>query len=177
MCEIQPYPRVRDTLQDGDVLLFRRPGSLIATTGRGDYSHAGMVLVTHGRRLCMEVREWHGGRAVMLSRLVPIYADGIDVYRVKTTTVRLQGAVNAMMERMGSPYGYRGVWRAFLARIPLIGRCCRSPVSGGEFCSQAVAASWAEAGIDLVPRLADHRTEPSDLARSSLLNHVVRIAP
>lgn len=185
--ECEPYQRIRDTLQDGDVLLFRRPSSVIATLGRGDYSHAGMILRTHGRVLCLEVREWYGGRAVMLSRLVPKYPSGIDVLRHATTMAKVQAAVGAMLEKTGMPYSYSGVLWLALQKLPLVSLLVRATTGGlhgewlvsrgSEFCSWAVADAWRQAGVEFVARMDVSKVEPSDLGRSPLLREIVRIVP
>ena len=59
----------RQHVADGDLLLFRRH-SLIAVAGRGEHSHAAKVAWWDDELFCLEVREWHGGRAVTLESQV-----------------------------------------------------------------------------------------------------------
>jgi hypothetical protein len=80
-CELffVPYRAARRQVRDGDLLLFRRRG-LISIAGRGDHSHAAKAAWWGDDLFCLEVREWHGGRAVTLSSQVRDYPDRIDVY-------------------------------------------------------------------------------------------------
>ncbi len=60
---------VRKEIEDGDLLLFRRRG-LISIAGRGVHSHAAKVAWWGDELICLEVREWIGGRAVTLESQV-----------------------------------------------------------------------------------------------------------
>ncbi len=72
---LRPYGQVRTLVRDGDLLLFRRRG-LISIAGRGDHSHAAKAAWWGDDLFCLEVREWHGGRAVTLSSQVARYPRG-----------------------------------------------------------------------------------------------------
>ena len=61
------------------MLLFRRRG-LIAIAGRGEHSHAAKAAWWGDDLFCLEVREWHGGRAVTLESQVAKFPGRIDVY-------------------------------------------------------------------------------------------------
>ena len=65
-------------IQDADLLLFRRRG-LIAIAGRGEHSHAAKAAWWDDDLLCLEIREFKGGRAVMLESQVNRYSGRIDV--------------------------------------------------------------------------------------------------
>src|SRR5262249_32959440 len=76
------YVRFADAkhqIADGDLLLFRRR-SLISIAGRGTHSHAAKAAWWDGDLFCLEVREWHGGRAVTLESQVKRFPTRIDVY-------------------------------------------------------------------------------------------------
>ena len=64
-----PLTHARHRISDGDLLLFRRR-SLISIAGRGTHSHAAKAGWWDGELFCLEVREWHGGRAVTLESQV-----------------------------------------------------------------------------------------------------------
>src|SRR5436853_27917 len=74
------YRHVRAQIEDGDLLLFRRPGSLIAEATNGIYSHSAMAVwrsptcagqsCDGGVLLCGESRERCGARLVTLSSQV-----------------------------------------------------------------------------------------------------------
>ena len=73
------YADVRDKIRDSDLLLFRRHG-LISIFGRGTHSHAAKAIWWGKVLCCVEVRQWHGGRAVTLSSQVRRFPGVIDVY-------------------------------------------------------------------------------------------------
>lgn len=187
-----------DRIESGDVLLFR-PGRsplarLISAAGRGDYSHAAVAAWWGYDLFCLEVREWHGGRAVLLSHEVARRPGLIDVYRLRPQTKcncrpiatcrQIQGAVRKMLRFAGSRYGYWSVLRTALYHLPIV-RMCIKPLTDDRmengrppYCSQAVAYAYrVGAGIDLVPNAADCVTEPADLARSALLEYQFTLWP
>jgi len=75
-----PLAEAREQIADGDLLLFRRR-SLIAIAGRGEHSHAAKAAWWGDELFCLEVREWHGGRAVTLASQVRRFPGRIDVHR------------------------------------------------------------------------------------------------
>src|SRR5260221_14371473 len=75
-----PYRDARRQVRDSDLLLFRRRG-LISIAGRGDHSHAAKAAWWGTDLFCLEIREWHGGRAVTLSSQVRRFPGQIDLYR------------------------------------------------------------------------------------------------
>ena len=165
-----------DDLQNGDLLLFR--GGLknaIAVYGRGEWSHVAMAGQWWGQWLCLEQREFCGGRAVTLASQVKKYPERIDVFRPRNVDSRRRDqALDAMIAKMGRPYSYLNVMRCWAMHFPglrFLRRNLKRPnlkrASLAEHCSQAFASAWREgAGIDPVPHLDDWATEPNDLARS-----------
>ena len=79
--KLRRYHDIRSTIADGDLLLFRRRG-LISVYGRGIHSHAAKAIWWRESLFCCEVREWYGGRAVLLSREVKRRPGRIDLFRV-----------------------------------------------------------------------------------------------
>lgn len=170
-----PYAEARPRIRDADLLLFRRRG-LISIAGRGEHSHAAKAAWWGDDLFCLEVREWHGGRAVTLSSQVQKFPGAIDVYHTNPAdrwTFDRAGATSVMRRLAGCSYGYAGVASAALLHLPIVrlfapvdlrddGAAGRPP-----FCSQACAMSdRIGGGVDPVPHLADQLTLPADLARS-----------
>ena len=116
---------------DGDLLLFRRRG-LIAIAGRGTHSHAAKAAWWCDDLFCLEVREWHGGRAVTLASQVRKFPGRIDVYhanpanrwpeydRTRSTTM--------MRHLAGCDYGYAAVLAAAMLHLPFIRMAVRAEI-------------------------------------------------
>ena len=171
-----PYESARLLIHDGDLLLFRRRG-LISIAGRGLYSHAAMAAWWGKELFCLEVREWFGGRAVLLSSQVRRCPGRIGVYRPrveKWPEFQVDNAVAYMKRLCGSRYGYRNVAAAAMLHLPVV-RLFVKPNTDDEsvskfppFCSEAIAAACQKGGgVDPVPGLANRLTEPNDLSRST----------
>lgn len=67
------YSAARRKIRHGDLLLFPHrglPGRLIAAAGRSPYSHAALAAWWQGRLMVLEVRQFRGGRAVLLSNVL-----------------------------------------------------------------------------------------------------------
>lgn len=185
--KLRRYADVRDVIRNADLLLFRRR-SLISIAGRGIHSHAAMAAWWGVRLFCLEVREWHGGRAVTLSSQIKRYPGRIDIYRANALErwpeFNRFRATAEMRSLAGCPYGYRGVLLAGLLHLPVV-RCFVRPELDDRaadrrppFCSQAVAtATRIGGGVDPVPRLADRLTEPADLARSQFYQYRFTVIP
>lgn len=165
-------------LRNADTLLWRNRGfSLIATAGRGDYTHAAKVVWKDDEWKCAEIREWVGGRITALEHQVARYPGIIDVYRPKMTPEECERAARAMIRKTEKGYGYGKIFWASLLHLPVI-RCLPwvRPDTGAdqfkenwlpEFCSEAVvSADQIGCQQDPVPHLANRLTEPSDLSRT-----------
>jgi hypothetical protein len=175
----QSLEEAKKWIRDGDLLLFRRRG-LISIAGRGIHSHAGKAAWWDDDLFCLEVREWHGGRAVTLESQVARFPHRIDVYGANAgsrwTRYQREKATRYMRRLAGCDYGYLGVLTAAMLHLPGIrlwarpeGEERQAEANGGKrppFCSQACAAADRYAGVDPVPNLVDRLTEPADLARS-----------
>ena len=175
------YGEARQQIRDADLLLFRRRNCLarlIAVAGRSQYVHAAMAGWWKDRLMCVEMSRG-GGRAQLLSNIVARWPGVIDVYQANATRRRFsrQRALGAMIGITGKRYGWIGLWRAALLHMPLCRFVVRPDVEDLDtspatpFCSQAVAAATRAGGVDPVPNLADHLTEPADLARSSFYTY------
>ena len=172
-------------VRDADTLLFRRKG-VISSAGRGAYSHAAKSGWWGSDLFCLEIREWHGGRAVTLESQVKRFPGCIDVYRPKMTPEECAKSLEAMRRKCGRAYNYAGILWASLLHLPVI-RWFVSADTGDdldkddglpEFCSQAVAnADHIGSGQDPVPNLVDRLTEPSDLARSWFYQYLFTLVP
>lgn len=167
---------VAENLGDGDLLLFRRRG-LISIAGRGVHSHAAKLAWWGDTPFCLEVREWHGGRAVTLASQVARCPGRIDVFRAnpddRWPEYDSAASTRYMRRLAGCDYGYASVVRAALLHLPLVRAWVTPDIEDKAvdrrppFCSQACAAADRVAGgVDPTPYLADRLTEPADLARS-----------
>lgn len=170
------YDDARGQIAEGDLLLFRRRG-LISIAGRGVHSHAAKAAWWDGDLFCVEIREFHGGRAVTLSSQVERYPGRIDVFETnpdgRWPGYDRAGAARFMRRLAGCDYGWWNLAGAALVHLPWLRLLVRANVNDRNFsrrppfCSQAVAMAERLGGrVDPVPRLADRLTEPADLARS-----------
>lgn len=177
----------------------------IKIASEGQYSHAAVASgwKANGHILweCVEFREGKGGRTVSLERQVNEWPEAIDVYRVapnflhmdfdgkkvNITNVEFNGrcATNHMRAMTGLPYGWKRIWWIAQHKLPFLRWFYNiDSVTNDEnkdliypVCSTAVAYSYSKCGYDLVPNRANQWTEPSDLARSALLNYLFTLTP
>lgn len=173
-------------IRDADQLLFRRRG-LISVLGRGAHSHAAKAAWWGDELMCLEVREWHGGRAVTLASQVRKFPGRIDVYRInpgdRWPEYSRARAIEAMRRLAGCDYGYAAVLVVGLMHTPLVRMFMWADLNDKAtspwppFCSQACAMADRIGGVDPVPHLADRLTEPADLARSPFYQYVCTLEP
>ncbi len=171
----------------GDVLLFRAGHSIVSrvicSAGRGRWCHAALAAWWGGDLLALEVREWYGGRAVLLEREVARRPGLVDVYRLADKLrdpdqIDMAGVVAKMRRLAGANYGWWSVLRTALYHLPIV-RMFLAPLTDDEmengrppYCSQAVSYAYrVGGGLDLIPNAADCMSEPADLARSALLEY------
>ncbi|NUQ64173.1 MAG: hypothetical protein HUU20_17015 [Pirellulales bacterium] len=175
------YAAVRHKIRHADLLLFRaRPrwhSLLIAAAGRSLYAHAALTAWWGDRLVCLETRQWVGGRAVALSNLVSAAPGRIDVYSLKLSEDQRAAAVDLMISATGRRYGWNAlVWHA-ARNAPLVRWLLPPELDDGSngslpVCSQLVSRAYRDgAGIDLTPNLSDRATTPGDLARSALCKY------
>lgn len=179
----------RDEIRTSDLLLYRRPRSLVARTGRGRYSHAAKVSRWHGSVtpiLCvLEVREWVGGRVSSLASQVRRYPGLIDVYRPDGYAYDSGGADYFMRcVVLNTGYGWWNIFRASLMHVVGVRLFVSPSLDDLErdqhppFCSQAcVMADRLGGGYDPVPNLADRHVDPNDLARSPFYRPLFTLTP
>jgi hypothetical protein len=181
LCRMQPH------VLDGDLLLFRRRG-LVAIAGRGLHSHAAKAAWWDDDLFCLEVREWHGGRAVTLASQVARFPARIDWFRANPENLwphyDRAGATRVMRRLAGCAYGYAHVLAASFCHLPFVRLFSEADLSDGKpngkppFCSEACAASdRVGGGVDPVPHLADRMTLPADLARSPFYEYQCTLLP
>lgn len=176
-------------VQNGDLLQFRGTGliaSWIRYATHGVHSHSAMARVEpDGRVDCLEVRELSGGRAVPLLGQVAKYPGAIDVFRPRwwLFDYRPADAVEKMRCLTSRRYGYAGIIRLAVQRVPFVWRFCRLQTSDVEahredrapFCSHAVAIACRAGGVDPVPRKPDDLVTPADLTCSLLFEYICTI--
>jgi hypothetical protein len=181
------FADARESIADGDLLLFRR-SSLIAIAGRGEHSHAAKAAWRDNELFCLEVREWHGGRAVTLASQIKKFPGRIDVYRANShqrwPEYDRTRSTHFMRRLAGCDYGYAAVLAAAMLHLPFVRLAVRAEVDDNAidrrppFCSHACAmADRLGGGVDPVPHLADRLTEPADLARSTFYEYAFKLTP
>lgn len=182
------YKECCNEILDSDLLLYRKRG-VISTYGRGVHSHAGKAAWWNGRLFSLEVSGFHGGRAVLLESQVRRYPGRIDVFRTNPNNrwahYKRDDAIRVMQTFAGCNYGYWNVIRTGVTHLPLIrffltpktnDACTLDLLNEPPFCSQACAvADRVGGGVDPIPYLADHFTEPADLARSMFYEYLFTV--
>lgn len=175
-----PFTRALPFMANADLLLWRRRGA-ISIAGRGVHTHAALFGWWDRQPMVLEVREWIGGRATTLERQVRRYSGRIDVFRANASACwefDRDKALAFMRELAGCDYGWGSTLAAAVLHLPIV-RCFKkadtddsTEVAWPPNCSHAVARSTRlGGGVDPVPNLADHLTEPADLARSAFYSY------
>lgn len=118
-----PYEQARRDIRNADLLLFRKTG-IISIAGRGIHSHAAKAAWWGNDLFCLEVREFHGGRAVTLESQTRRYPGRIDVFRANAENrwpeYNRVRATAAMRRFAGCDYGYWNVFKTALTHIPFL---------------------------------------------------------
>ena len=175
---------------------------LIKAATQGPYTHVGLASWVYDKTgsqsylECVEFREWKGGRAVNLAQQVRFYNRQIDVYRatspfcdlsfkggeIKKKNIFLKGRkiTNCLRSITGIPYGWRRIW--WLGKHHFIGTRLWLPEESHDdelknevvypVCSTVVAHCYHANFTDLIHNRSNSRTEPSDIARSPILNYL-----
>src|SRR3954467_1668988 len=124
-----PLAEARSRISAADLLLFRRHNP-ISIAGRGTHSHAAKASWWEGDLFCVEVREWHGGRAVTLDSQVKKFPGRIDVYHTNPANRWPEydrTRATTMMRRLaGCDYGYAAVLAAAMLHLPVIRMAVRA---------------------------------------------------
>jgi hypothetical protein len=185
VCVERRLSDVAHELCDGDLGLARGKGfgvvsRLVSVYGRGPYSHALRIGRAEGNLYAVEMREWYGGRMVLLAALVDHVPGRIDVYRPNRLgdfRYSPHGAWREMLTKPGKLYNYWGVLKAGARSFPgvrfFLGNQGegdeKGPAEKREHCSQAISSSdRIGGGFDPVAHTKDAYTEPNDLWRSPL---------
>jgi hypothetical protein len=114
------YGNVRAQIEDGDLLLFRRPDSWLARDTDGVHSHSAMAL-WRGSVLAMgESQERLGARVVTLSSQVAANPGVIDVYKPQCPTLVKRRAADLMFRQAGNRYGYLAGLRYLVTRLLIV---------------------------------------------------------
>ena len=173
----------------------------IQRASEGKYSHVGIVS-GHGANgdtiwECVEFLEGKGGRTVNLERYIDQYKGSLDVFRpseikrtiayhetlgVIQTDIKLypKKVTNIMRRMTGLPYGWKRIAWIAQHKLPFLRLfySMDSVIDDSKsdliypVCSTAIAYAFSKTGFDLVHHRADNYTEPSDIARSPLLNYL-----
>lgn len=152
---------------------------------------------------CVEFREWIGSRAINLKNYVDKNPGAIDVFRpipeylkytynckmrqAEIQTIKYDGQklTDEFRTLTGLPYGwYRILW---LAQFHLLGfrlffwdQGMNDQTNDREYypvCSTIVAHLFSKYFTKLVRFRSSARTEPSDIARSPILNYMFTLVP
>jgi hypothetical protein len=147
---------------------------------------------------CVEFKEWKGGRTVNLANYMRTHDGLIDVfaptepvytYRFDPVTKTISKIrhfyngrllTNAMRRSTGLPYGWSRIWWLARFHLPFLRAFTRDNSFDDSVrdeliypvCSTAIAHYCSKYYVDLIKYRSDERTEPSDLARSPLLNYL-----
>lgn len=186
---------VVNDIWNGDLLLFRRRSiiSIYGRGEYSHAAMAGwwsgyLQGRDNAQLMALESREFIGSRAVLLENYIEKCPAGIDVYRPQLPDGeghRRELAFAEARRKLGRPYSYAGVLLAGASHVPGLRFVrkfetdddARNPFYGDgeaqlqepdprEHCSQFYNSAWRHgAGIDWVPNVPDHLTEPSDLGR------------
>lgn len=191
--EYRHYEDVVGTLQDGWLAQFRGNSwlsQLIQYGTGGPHSHTGMLARTNGTVDLLEVREFYGGRRVPLEDQVRANPGRIDIFSPdlnRWPKACPKGAVETMRILTGRRYGYMGVARLALRKVPLLWRLW--PIStdddsvledsvGAPFCSHAFTYAWRVGGeLDPTPRKPDYMVSPNDLTWSMFFSYEFTLVP
>jgi hypothetical protein len=188
----RPLAQAASDIQTADLLLFRGKGFVskaIRIAGRSAYSHAAKASWHNHRLLCLEVREFKGGRAVTLESQVAKYPKQIDVFQANAEgrwpEYDRAKADDYMTGLCGVEYGYFAIAESFVLHAPVLRWKAKPPTEDEIFdekrlpyCSAAVAmADDFGGGVDVVPNLANWAVEPGDLARSLFYSYLFTLEP
>ena len=161
------YAQTRDTIKDGDVLLFQGTGvfsRLIRFVTRSQYSHSGLALWWNDRLMVLESTEPEV-RVMPLSILVGHYPR-VDLYKAikHYDPVQLFEASTEALGKKDAVWTIVRYARRILFRLRGGGDPRKPP---DKFvCSQLVSFAYREAGLDLDKDNPDEFTTPEALSKS-----------
>ena len=195
------YNEAKDLLQEGDILLFRGKGLisfLIKRYTGGVHSHVALASKCNDTWMCVEFREFKGGRSVALESQIQ-GNDNVDVFRpvnsISYQEMNENGDINNIekfytpetaesmtqdiIKWTGQPYGWKNIFKMFLKFVPFV-RLFKQNINDNDIaeakvCSTAVAVALRKEFMDPVPYLADEKVSPADLARSPIIHYLFTI--
>ena len=192
-----PFSEAAPQIQDGDLLLWRPHGGLIARVRggvvarltRGEHCHASKAAWKDGILTTIGTEEGRGGVEEPLEPLVRRYPGRIDVYETnpgnRWPDYDRVASIAWTRRHVGEPYGWRATVRCALSRFIFLrwlpwfapnrdddanGR----PPNCSALCSMS---DHLGGGVDPVPGLADNATEPVNLARSPFYRYRFTLVP
>lgn len=196
------YEEAKSILQEGDILLFRGEGLisfLIQRYTGGIHSHVALASKFNDTWMCVEFREFKGGRSVSLESQVKDNPTNIDVFRPVNSIsyqkmlddksiqnidlVYTKEIANKMTQDIvkwtGQPYGWKNIFKMFMRFMPgariFQQNINDDDVAKAKVCSTAVTVALRKEFMDPVPYLADERVSPADLARSPIIQYLFTI--
>lgn len=175
------YSQVRDSIADGDVILFRGERKLsrvISRVAHSPYSHVGLVLTWYGRRILLSA-EMPKVQALPLGLAVVGYRGRLDWYRL-TPAARARLAIDRLaleaLANLGVEYGATSLLS--LAAHYSLGLPSKEDEDADRegtlhsvVCSQYVSRCFRRAGLDLSGK-PDLESDPGEIARSPYLEFV-----
>lgn len=135
------YAEARDTIRDGDVLLFRSKGWVARTirwATRSTYSHAGLAAWWGEDLMLLESREFRGCRALRLSNALA--AGEVHLFTASPfadAALNRRRVVECARVRLGQSYGWKAILQDAVGRLPVLallnalGVLRKIPVLGG----------------------------------------------
>ena len=190
-------------IKDADVLLFRPSpfpsvGWFISKYTQSPYSHVALVHWRGDSLICVEQREFKGGRAVSLERQVEENPGRIDVFRALSKLVVpsldngevvnekvvfrdeiAQEIINSAYKMTGEQYGWKNILEIAKGYLPFFRlkqkKINDEVISQSHVCSTLVAQSYRLHYIDPCPFINDAQVTPGDLARSRLFSYLFTI--
>jgi hypothetical protein len=175
------YDKVRATIKDGDVLLYKGKGILswfIKKLSRSEYSHSGIVAWWNDRLIVMEaIRK--GVVVTSLSRNVAHYHGDVEW---RTTKKRIPehrrlAMVRFAQKQLGKEYNFlelivMGTKIILMKLLNLVlvrlGKEKRIFEDERVICSQFVAETYESIGITIETKVAPPFIAPADIANSKL---------
>ncbi len=177
------YPEVRDSIEDGDLILFcgeREISKLIARFSHAAYSHVGLVLTWYGRRILLSA-EMPKIQALPLGLAVAGYPGRVDLYKLvpeARARLDLDKLASEALVNLGIEYGTDKIFS--LAAHYTIGvdidEKDEEETPESMICSQYVSRCFRKAGVDL-SSLSDVETVPGEIAGSPLVRFVGTLKP
>jgi len=203
-----PFSKIleKKLIKEGDILLFRNKGIIafiIQTLTNGKYSHIGMATWSYNGEDILElteIREWYGGRTIVLKNAVNSNTNGIDVYRISSPVYKYKSKIdenyilqiekikleydgrlvsNCLRNLSGINYGYKRICEIWARHIPILRFFMPWDFEENRkvypICSSAISYCVRDNFTDLVHFAPDKRTSPADISRSPLTNYLFTI--